>query len=157
MNITTTVAAVAAGTTGRAAASIRYVLFQDKQTNGAQVVATEVMANAATSVTGMTADLDFMSLANLGRFNILWDKRFIMRDPNFASTGAADTYDSNGLKVSHKVRHKFIKPVPVNFKTATTEQNANVVDNSFHFIGVVDNNALAPQVKYVCRTSFYDN
>lgn len=155
MNITTTIPAIAAQTTARAAAVIRYILYQDMQTNGAQAQGEDVMGSTGT-LTNITNDLQFMSLANLGRFKVLWDKRFVIQDPNFAGTGTADTYDGNGKKIVHKVRLKFPKGIIFNFKSSVTPSVVDLVDNSFHFLATVDNGALAPTVKYACRTSFKD-
>jgi len=155
MNFTVTFPAVAAGATGRAAANIRLICYQDKQANGTQSQGEDLMATTATNAVG-TAETFFMNVAQLGRFNVLWDKRFVLQDPNFSGTGTADTYDANGRTIVLKMRHKFKEPVVVNFTAVATETVTAIVDNTFHLIGITNNTALAPTIGYTCRVGYKD-
>lgn len=152
MNITISVAAQAAGSAADEASVVRLIMFQDMQSNGAQALGNEVMEGAP----AVANDLQFQNRGHFGRFKVLWDKRFVLQDPNFAGTGAADTFDQQGLKKVLKLRKKFKTPVTVNFGTSGLGLGTSIVDNSWHILATTDSNQLVPQISYVCRTSYKD-
>lgn len=155
INLDVNVAALA-GTNlgGRDPAVIRVIVYMDKQTNAAQSLGSQLMAPAA--LQGANAEQHFQSLANLGRFKVLWDQRFVIEDPNVGSTQAADTYDINGIVVIRKMRLKFKRGIIVNFNATNGGTVADIVDNSFHIIACASSISMGPVLSYVVRTSYKD-
>lgn len=153
MNITISIAAQAAGSAADEACVIRLIMFQDKQSNGTQATGDQLMEG---NPAGVFNDLQFQNRGNFGRFKVIWDKRFVLQDPNFAGTGTADTYDQQGLKKVLKLRKKFKQGELVHFFAGTATTAAQIVDNSWHLLATCDSNQLVPQISYVCRTSYKD-
>lgn len=138
---------------GRDPAVIRLICFMDMQTNGAQATGDMLMGPIGPSA---IAEQHFQNLGNLGRFKILYDKRFTIQDPNIGSTQAADTYDINGIVVSQKMRVKFRKGIIVNFNATNGGTVADIIDNSIHVICCASSIAMGPVLSYTCRTSYKD-
>ncbi len=110
----------------------RICLVWDKQTNGAQLTATDVMDG------GQTRDwLAFRNLHFTKRFQILMDKTIRIPVANTVTNEGAINLFANGSSwtMPFSYNHVFKKPVKVICK-ATTAVVTSVVDNSFHVIGV---------------------
>ncbi len=110
----------------------RICLVWDTQTNGAQLVATDVFDGGLTDDT-----LAFRNLQHVKRFRILWDKKFRLVRNNVAQ-GGIDLFATNRAVTSIMVYDKnFAKPIPV-ICQATTAVIAAISDNSLHIIGVAN-------------------
>ncbi len=105
----------------------RLILVLDKQTNGAQL-------NAEDVVTVTTNDVNaWRNLQNSQRFRILKDQRFEFK-PYGATQEAANLFSGALVRHPFEFHVVFKKPIPVNF-SGTTAVVASIVDNSIHLIG----------------------
>lgn len=126
---------------------VRIVLVLDKQTNGAQLTATQVFDGGQTEDT-----LAFRNLQFTKRFTILFD-RFI-RIPNSQgdmAQGGVDLFANALLRVPFKYNKVFTTPIEV-LMSGTTADIANVTDNSIHMIGVSTHTTSL--LSYQCRVRF---
>lgn len=135
---------------------VRVICYQDRQTNGAQSQGEDVMVAPATA-TSLLATQSMMSLANLGKFNILKDKIYKFEQPSIANDAATTgNLTQTGQTIPFKYNIKFKKPITVHFNATGGTTVADIVDNSFHIIGTCSNNAMAVTMNYQCRTVFVD-
>lgn len=142
-----------AATTADAANTVRLILFQDKQTNGAQVVPSSLIQ--ALTAAQSSAVFGFQSTANFGRFRVLKDKYFNFSNPNGFYDGMAG--NQQGLLKHFKMTVHFKKPVIVHFNAVNGGTVADVVDNSFHLAANSDNNTdLSISLTYTCRVVYTD-
>lgn len=126
---------------------VRICLVLDKQTNGAQLTATQVMDGGQTEDT-----LSFRNLQFTKRFTVLFD-RFI-RIPNslgVMNEGAANLFANSLMRVPFKINKVFNPPLEV-LMSNTTADIANVTDNSIHMIGVSTHTTSL--LSYQCRVRF---
>lgn len=111
-------------------AKVRVCLVLDKQTNGAQLVATTVMDGSLAN--------DWLAFRNMQytkRFTVLGDKTLVMR-PNILNEGAVNSF-ANGGSRSHTF--SFNVNFPKGLKVETTSTSAviaNIMNNSLHIIAV---------------------
>lgn len=138
--------------TGDIASIIRLHLVQDQQSNGAQLNAEDVFGAA---VAGEPTDM-FQNTAFFGRFRVLKSIKFIMQNPNFIEHTAAASVIQQGLAFIFKMNIKFKKPVIVHYNSTNGGSVSDVIDNSFHLIGLCSSNELSPAIAYRCRTTFID-
>lgn len=137
-------------TASRSGTKVRIIVYQDKQTNGAQAQGEDVMQSVANN-----ALQTFQNPANFGRFRVLKD--MVM---NLVPGGV--TYDGTNIEqfgrtYSFKINIRFRKPVIVHYNSTTTATITAIVDNSFHLIANTNSIELAPTIQYVVRTTFIDN
>jgi len=136
---------------------VRYGLFQDKQTNGAQASAGDVFQS---SVTGQNSMMDHQNPNNFGRFRVLKDKRIGLNYPGVAALDqATDIYSAPGILKPFKIHHTFKNPVEVNFNATNGGTVADIVDNSFHFFAAARFDTGAEslcQASYNCRVVYSD-
>jgi len=131
------------------AANCRIIVYQDKQTNAAQAQGENVMTGGTTDATGM---LQFQNINNFGRFRVLFDKNFVLQNPNMSYDGT--NVEQCGLAKTFKFTKKFKRPVQVRFNNTNGGSVADIVDNSWHVIGLTDNDDLAPRLMYACRVCY---
>ncbi len=133
---------------------VRIMLILDKQTNGAQLNAEDVMESTVFSpdYTG------FRNLENTTRFQVLADRTVTM---NYTAafndaTGAAGVATGNFIatRKHFKMKHIWKQPLRVTFKD-TGNGVADITDNSVHLI-VCDSTANAILVGYNSRMRFID-
>lgn len=142
-----------AETTGQASSTCRLIMFVDKQTNGAQVTPSNLIAAQTASST--SALYGFQSTANFGRFRVLKDKIVSMQNPNLVWDGTND--NRNGLVKPFKMNIRFRKPLIVHFNATNGGTVADIVDNSIHIAAKADNiTDLAPTLSYTCRVVYSD-
>lgn len=147
-----TCAPQAAQTGADNACLVRIILYQDKQSNGAQAQGEQVMTSSANAAVNPTT---YMNADNFGRFQILGSKLMILDNPTICQNGST-TFEQSGLLKIFKFNVNFKKPVPVHFNNTNGGTIADIVDNSFHIIATCSNAALVPQIQYSCRTSYKD-
>lgn len=128
--------------------TVRIIMYMDKQTNASQSQAEDLMASGSSTLPSVM----FQNPANFGRFRVLKDKTITFANPTIA-------YDGTNLEQSSLIRHfrmnvKFRKPICVNYNNTNGGTIADIVDNSFHLIGIVTGAGLAPEIAYKCRTVF---
>lgn len=145
-----TMAAQANQTTTDDPGVIRICLVMDKQTNGAQLNAEDVINSGAAS----QAISMFQNPAFFGRFKVLKDKFYSLQNP--AITWDGTNLEQNGLTKPFKITHKFRKPIIVHLNATNGGTPADCIDNSFHVIGGCTNNELAQSIDYKCRITFID-
>lgn len=140
----------AAGTGGAVAeqpCQVRLVVYQDKQTNGAQSQAEDLLSSGdATNALDM-----FQNASNFGRFKVWADETFLV-GVNPALAGLTSAFVSNGSVVPFK----FNIPVNtwINYRNTVTGTVTDVVDNSFHLIANVEGSTQTCSIVYKVRTSF---
>lgn len=139
------------------ATSFRILLVQDKQTNGTQLNAEDVLASGSATL----ALYQFQNPAFFGRFRVLKDKIITLQNPTMAPIIAAgptypNTVIQSGLSREFKMNVKFKKPVVVHFNGTNGGTVADIVDNSFHLIGLTNDTSILGVIDYKCRTVFLD-
>lgn len=130
---------------------VRLALVQDTQTNGGQLDGDDVFGNAVTAPI-----FAFQNPAFFGRFKVLKDKTYSIPMPSTAQD-AAGTFVQYGRDLPFKMSRKFRKPVTVHFNGTNGGTVADIIDNSFHMIGAMSENAgMVMQITYQCRVTFID-
>ncbi len=124
---------------------LRLILVLDKQTNGAQL-------NAEDVVTATTLDVNaWRNLQNSQRFRILKDVRMDINFTQHTQEAVNDFSYANQVK-SWEMHVVFKKPIVVNH-TGTTAVVTSIADNSIHLIGVSTSTAQCV-INYVSRVRF---
>lgn len=110
----------------------RVVMVLDKQTNGAELTATDVMSTPA----GIPAVLGFRELQYTSRFRVLMDKQIrIPRALMVVNEGSANLFAHGAIYTPViSFNKKFKKPIRV-VCTGTTAVIGSIQDNSIHVIG----------------------
>lgn len=133
----------------------RVIVVQDMQTNGGAAMtginAEDVMQASATAASGNQL-CTYANLATLGRFRILKDKK--VQYSNGISAGAVGSISTDFPDIPFKCSITFRKPVVVHFNATNGSTVADVVDNSFHVIGIA--NSTACRFTYESRCVFTD-
>lgn len=120
---------------------VRLIIYVDRQPNGAQSQAEEVMESAA--VDGIIKATGFQNTANLGRFKVLYDEIVNPR------------VDNNVGYQLYKVKIK-LDPVTVRFNDGNTGTIADITSNAFHAIGCTAYGTGNVLTYYTTRFSFTD-
>lgn len=130
-------------TAAAATDTVRMILVQDKQANGAVFTVADVLQN--------TDYIGFRNLANTSRFNILWDKTYNM------SAMAVFTATPAGLP-TEKALNMYVKcNIPIEYDAAlTTGVITTQRSNSLAVLMISENNNVS-QVEYRCRIRYSDN
>ena len=129
---------------------VRLMVIHDKQTNGAQLSATEVLQN----VSADDNDSSFRNLEYTSRFKVMKDVR--IRPPAVGGSSSASVPQIIPFEM-----HFTNLCIPVRYK-GTGNTVADVMDNSFHLIafkaynGSTDNCSNV-QMRYNVRCRFYPN
>jgi len=128
---------------------VRLILYCDKQTNGTQSQGEDVInSGSATLAASM-----FQNTQNFGRFKVYKDKVFTLQ----TAPSVNDTGTTGGVvQGSYKRDFKFSVNVNtwVNFNATNGGTVADIVDNSFHLIGISDSTTAAAVISYKVRTTF---
>ncbi len=126
----------------------RVLLVLDKQTNGAQLNAEDVMLTVASA-----HDIDsFRNLQFVERFQVLADKKVRIPLTLMATNeGAVNLFAHGSVSVPFKMSFIFKTPLRVTCK-ATAAAIASIVDNSIHVIGTANNTSLT--INYTSRLRF---
>lgn len=125
----------------------RVLLVQDKQSNASQMQGEQVMNSTGSALGNISA---YQSLLNIGRFNVLKDETFHLDDPN-VGYGATSF---NSQSTSFKWTHKYNVPVSVRFNATGGGTIADIVDNSWHVLAMVNSIYLTPQISYNARVYY---
>ncbi len=127
---------------------VRILLIWDKQTNGSQLTATDVMDN-----TGTSDYLGFRNLDNTTRFIVLADKTVRLETSlNAQNEGAANAFTTSGLKRPFMINKVFKKPIKVICPLTTAVVGA-ISDNSLHIVACASNASMT--IEYQSRVRFY--
>jgi len=136
--------------TGDAAACIRVIIVLDKQTNGVQLNAEDVISSGQPNFgTEM-----FQNTAFFGRFKVLKDKKFVLQNPAVAYDGT--NLEQQGLSKWFEWIIKFRKPVVMHFNATNGGTVADIIDNSFHCIASTSSTDLVPNLTFKYRMCFLD-
>jgi len=125
---------------------VRIVVFKDKQTNAAQATGDLVLNSGGAN----NAVLMYMSPINLGRFDILAEKKILLQAPTLA--GLTGAFVQPGQVRPFKFNLKINDYTHFNSTNGGTV--ADIVDNSYHIIALADNASLAPSIQYKSRAVF---
>ncbi|QGH72831.1 MAG: capsid protein [CRESS virus sp. ct1Gc25] len=131
---------------------VRLIFYQDMQTNGAQSQGEDLMDTPTASVQGVFNS--FQNTASFGRFRVLKDMCIEINNPNISWDGT--NLEQQGIVKRFKFSKVFKEPVVVHYNATGGTTVADVVDNSFHAIAVVNSAALVPNLSYVCRVTYTD-
>lgn len=125
----------------------RIALVLDKQTNGAQLTATDVYD------AGGTHDvLAFRNLQHTERFTVLHDK-LIRLSPHQTNEGAVNVFANGKIQIPFRINKTFKVPIDVN-TDGTTADIANITTNSIHMIGIARSITNPTSLSYQCRLRF---
>ncbi len=139
------VIAAEAATAPQNSGIMRLILVLDKQTNGAQLNAEDVMTN-------LTFDVNsWRNLQNSQRFRILKDIRINM-PVNNQTTFQVNDFSIGAQTYPFEMHVVFKKPIQVNH-TGTTAVVTSIADNSIHLIGVC-NLSTTGSIDYSSRVRF---
>lgn len=132
---------------------VRLLLVQDCQTNGVQLNGEDVMASSTTAA--VTSQIHtFQNLAFFGRFKVLKDKMFRIGGANSVNNTTAGTVSTEADSINFKWTIKFRKPVVVHFNSTNGGSVGDIVDNSFHIIGL--STLTTATLAYEARVVFVD-
>ncbi len=124
-------------------------LVLDTQTNGATLNSEDVYTNK--SANAKLAATPFRNLLFAKRFRVLKSLRFRLPDPNM-------TYDGTNIEINgyHRQFEMFadLRGMKCNFNAGTTEDVANIIDNSLHIVGFCSSQNLGPDINYNARLRF---
>ncbi len=124
----------------------RICLVLDTQTNGSQLTATDVMVG-----TGTDDVLAFRNLRHTKRFQVLWDKKWLLRS-FVTNEGAANLYaQQNQSTAIFSFNRRFKTPIKV-ICSGTDATISSLSDNSLHVIGVA--NSVGALLSYQARLRF---
>ncbi len=135
-------------TVAEEATDIAIWLVLDKQTNGATIASENVFKNTGANIltgTSVMRNLQFSS-----RYRILDKVRFQL--PNPQMSGDSTNFEQHGVQVPFKLSAN-LRNMQVIY-TGTTENVANITDNSLHIISFASNNGMAPTISYNARLRF---
>jgi len=121
---------------------VRVLMVHDKQTNGAQLNAEDVLKDAGADIN------DMINMQYSRRFRILYDRTFSLRPVSTMTDGAATgsiAYEQMPFKIFKSLN------MPVNY-TGTTEDIANITDNSLHMIAIAG--GAGANITYTARVRF---
>lgn len=121
---------------------VRIMLVQDKQANGLVFTAPMVLAGTPTYN-------NFRNLANTSRFNVLYDKSFVI---NSVGGVAADTFETRKV---WNINRKLNLPMEYD-ATATTGAITTQRSNSLAILAISENGALS-KIDYTARVRYSDN
>ncbi len=110
----------------------RVCVVIDRQTNGAEVTATNVMLGTATDDINAFQNLQFSN-----RFRVIKDKTFRIPVQTGSMTAAANLFDQGPVKIPFNWNFTFKRPIKV-VCSGTTNTIAVITDNSIQVIGVGD-------------------
>jgi len=130
------------------AGAVRIMLVQDTQTNATQMSGEDCMQDPTTNSAEISIN-SFQSLANLGRFKILRDKKFNYQPPQASFDGT--NIEQYGQGRLFKWNIKFNKPVLVHFNETNGGTIADIVDNSFHILATCTSTDAAYELAYQTR------
>jgi hypothetical protein len=127
---------------------IRIALVLDKQTNGAQLSAENVITTGGTVAINGFRDLQYTS-----RFRVLED--IILRiDNNGLSEGSINLFANGTRRLPFTMNHTFKNPIPVTCSASTGVVGA-IVDNSLHVIATaLTAGSLDASLAYASRVRF---
>lgn len=137
---------------------IRLILVQDTQTNASTMAGTDLMT-APGAATNALMPTTFQSTNNFGRFKVLKDKVIYLGDAFVAQDNAGGGAATNSMTEAQKYVKfsvNFKNPVVVKFNGTNGGTTADIIDNSFHLIGVKSTTAWAHNVNYTCRSYYKD-
>lgn len=138
-------------TTADALPYSRLVLVQDTQSNGTQMQGEDVFAPTAADDSLNVAA--FQAIKNFGRFRVLKDKTF--KCPQLPLSYDGTNMEQSGAVMPFKMSYKFRKPVLVKYNSTNAGSIADVVDNSFHLLGVSNNDTSVPCTAYYNVRTYY--
>lgn len=138
----------AAAATGEDICRIRIIVYQDKQTNGAQSQGEDVISSGA----GSNAMDMFQNIANLGRFKVWKDKKYLMQNPAITADAGTGTIVHDEL--ARPFKFSIAVNTWVNYNSTNGGTVADVVDNSFHLIANAEAASATPNIVYKVRTVF---
>lgn len=128
----------------------RVIVYQDQQTNGVQSQGEQVIAT--TGSTNEQVICNYQNLDNFGRFRVLKDKTFVLRDA-VANTTTTDQVSQDFAPVPFKFSLNFKKPITVHFNAANGGSVADITDNFFHVIAMSTDTCT---ITYQARVVFVD-
>lgn len=134
-----------------AAGTVRIVILQDKQTNGALYSASDVLGSGPS---GQSID-SFQNTDSFGRFKVLKDYTFNLAQPAVAWDGT--NLQHNGDAKSLRFTIKFKKPILVKFNNGNGGDVGDIIDNSFHIMCAQSNDAnVSTSIHWKTRAYFTD-
>lgn len=136
------------------APSVFLALVLDTQSNGAQLNSEDVFTNQ--NAAAITATVPQRNMSFVSRFKVLKTWKYQFPTFNMANdTGATGGIVQAGQTMPFEISKKFKDGIPVNFTTALTSADiANVIDNSLHLIGFVNDVTAVPNISYNSRMRF---
>lgn len=142
IRLRSTVQATTAG--GVKPAVCRVALVRDKEPQSSAAAGNVVFTTASAADNGPEV---FQNIENLGRFQVLKDKTFVLQDPNVATTGI------NGRAITMKVNYQFKPPIKIRFNSTT----GRPLTDEFNFYAWCDNGDLTPTITYISRACFKED
>lgn len=126
---------------------VRILVVWDKQTNGAQLNAEDVLLDPTDT------DHDLIAMRNLQysqRFQVLKD--FFVGKPPTTSGGDADSFATGAATQEFNCYIK-LPNIPVTY-SGTTAAIGSITDNSLHVIAITNSTNTVPTLRYISRVRF---
>lgn len=125
----------------------RIIVYCDKQANGATAVVTDILETAVID--------SFRNLANVQRFQILYDKTKNMIMPAVAQT-AAGTFTTYSCEYGQQFSMKLNLPIEFD-NSATTGVITSIRSNNIGLLAMCSTNDNPPVFAYTVRIRYSDN
>ncbi len=123
-------------------------LVLDTQTNGITMVSEQVFCNQ--SANAALAAQPYRNLQFSRRYKVLGSHQFEMLIPDSSYDGT--NIEQSGVGVNFRFDVK-LRDIPVTY-TGTTEDVANITDNSLHLIAYTGSTGIVPTLSYNARLRF---
>lgn len=130
----------------------RLVLYLDQQTNSTQAQGEDVMATPGAATNALAACV-YQNLANFGRFKVLKDKTYQTRMVTAAPDGAA-TVSVAIPDIPFKWNINYPGGIDVHFNATNGGTVADIVNNSWHIIGIKSSSRFSSELSYQCRVCY---
>jgi len=129
---------------------IRLILCMDKQTNGTQMVGTDLIGSG----TGAPMLYGFQNTSTFGRFQVLKDITLTCPPFNIAWDVTNSEFKQSSVSMPFKMKYKWKSPLKVDFNNTNGGTVADITNNSFHLLAAESEVDTPVGLSYKCRVSF---
>jgi len=129
---------------------IRLILCMDKQTNGTQMVGTDLISSG----TGAPMLYAFQNTSTFGRFQVLKDMLVTCPPYNLAWDATESEFKQSSVSLPFKMKYKWKSPLKIDFNSTNSGAVADITNNSFHLLAAESMVDTAISLSYKARVSF---
>lgn len=137
-------------------ATIVRIVYAFDHDNIGGIAAGNLIIQNPSAANNILANLQPQNIDNVTRFRVIFDKSFVLQNPNiYQSTIGGTTIEQQGLAVNFKKTIKFVRPVEVDFfKSTAFSSYADVLHNNLAAYAHCTNTDLVPSI-YLNTRCYY--